>query len=132
MNYNIRPYTKSDISIVRGWWETHGEPPPPDDCIPVETSFIMEIEGVPTYSLCVTLTNTLGFCWISNYVKNPIVTSKTNEYGKIFLAHVDDFIRKLGYKRAIMFSMKDKLTAHYNELGYEQKGVNIVCHVKEL
>lgn len=133
MNYKIRAYRSSEYEMIKSWWISHNEPPPAVDMMPLDTSFIMEVDGHPSYCVSIILTNVLGMCYLENFIKDPGFTKKDQDYGKILSVHVDDFIKKMGYKRVVCYSYRPQTAARYNELGYKMtQYAQFNSHVKEL
>lgn len=131
-SYKIRPYTKSDYSMIKGWWERHGELVPPEDTMPLNSTFVLEVAGTPAYSICVLFTNSRGVAYIENFVRNPTFRTKNNGYGRILSSYIDDFIKKSGYTRAVCYSLNEKTDYWYNKHGYRSVAKVSTMHIKEL
>lgn len=71
MDISIRKYRESDYPVIRAWWEVSGETPPLPSMMPLDSSFIVEIDGTPSLSVCLYLSNQKQACIAENFVGNP-------------------------------------------------------------
>lgn len=129
---NIRQYKDSDYDMLVKWWNDQGEAAPEKDLIPVESTFVLEVNNVPIYSLSAYLTNVKGMAFFENFVGNPLYKKERKEYSVAIMAYVENFIKEKGYKRVVCFSYKDKVKSRYQEMGMKKTLDNISSFIKEL
>lgn len=129
--YTLRAYTEADYPTIATWWAASGEPAPNQDMMPLGTSFMLEIEGKPAYAMCAILTNTYEVCYLENFIKSPEIEAD-HEASQYIIDYAFDFVRQLGYKRAIAFSHNRKLKERYLDLGFKRTVDHLSAFVKDL
>lgn len=130
--YNIRMYKESDYKMLSEWWIEQGENVPGKDLIPEDSTFVLEVEGIPMVSLSAYLTNVSGMAVFENFVGNPLYKQERKEYSPLIMKHVENFLKEKGYKRVVCFGYKDKVKNHYQKMGMRKTLDNISSFVKEL
>lgn len=129
--FNIRPYKSSDYEMIKSWWIDHNEPFPPKDCMPEDTTFILEIKDVPSLSICLYLTNCKGVAYLENFISNPNNKSTGISSG-VLVEHAISYAKLLGYKRILCLTDKDSLKNRYQKLGMKHSLSNLHSLVREL
>jgi hypothetical protein len=118
MNPTIRSYKDADFDTIVSWWEDYKECPPLEGMMLSDGSFILELNKVPAMSLTVLLTQSKEISYIEGFIKNPLFKDINLEsYGKILWNHCFEYAKSRGYKRAICFSMEEKLFNKYERFG---------------
>lgn len=132
MQYTIRQYKDSDYSMIKEWWTSQNEVAPTEDMIP-KSSFVLEVDSEPVVSLSLFLTNVPGMCFFENFVGNPLKKGEIRkECGKAIMCHVADVAKKMGYKRIVCYSHKEKVKKRYEDMGMIRTVNNLSSFVKEL
>lgn len=117
--FNIRPYKNSDYEAICSWWKAADELPPTLDMLPLETTFIMEIDGQAALCLAVYFTNTKELCYLSSFCGNPeFKGEKRKEAAQKLMDAVCGFAGAFGYKNVLCFAYKDKVKKRYEEMGF--------------
>jgi hypothetical protein len=133
MEYVIRNYEDRDYDMLKNWWHSQNEPAPTKDLIPIDSTFILEVDKEPIVSLSVILTNTSGMCILENFIADPLKKgSMRKECSSVITNYALTFAMGMGYKRAVCFSYKDKLKQRYKDLGMKPTINNLTSFVREL
>lgn len=128
----IRPYIPRDYAVLFDWWEQIGEKAPPERYLPVGSTFIAEIDGVPSLSVTVYLPNG-PVAWIDHFIGNPEVDTKKRRMAtKRLLTHLEREAKALGYERVFCMATNDRLKSYYEKLGFSLTASNIFTFIKEL
>lgn len=115
----IRPYRKDDWAQVDSWWKESGEIGPLETMMPLESSFIAEIDGTPALAVTLYLTNTPELCYVENFIGNPALKGGERRLATyMLLEHITKFANLLGYKRLICMTEKPILVERYKEIGF--------------
>lgn len=131
--YIIRNYKHSDFSLLDNWWKSYNEMGPIPEMMMEDTSFVLEINGVPALSITVYFTNCKEVAYIENFIGNPdLEGSLRKEASQCLLNHVYKFAKDKEYKRLVCFCYKDKLVKRYEELGVVRTLSGLHSFVKEL
>lgn len=110
----IKKYKKSDWPMVQSWWHESGEIAPFETMMPLDSSFIAEIDSIPSLAVCLYLTNTHDVAYVENFVGNPASAGPARrEATVILLDHISKFANELGYKRLVCMTEKPVLKNHY-------------------
>lgn len=119
MMITIRAYKDDDYEMIKTWWDRAGEVGPLPGMMPLDSSFIASIDGIPALAVCLYLTNTREISYVENFIGNPVMKSlKRREATIVLLDHITRFARDLGYKRMICMSEKPVLAQHYKSIGF--------------
>lgn len=115
----IRPYFADDWEEVEGWWKASGEIPPLPTMMPLESSFIAEIDEKPALAVALYLTNTPELAYVENFIGNPAVKGGLRREAALALSHyIATFAKQRGFKRLMCLTEKPALKTRYMELGY--------------
>ena len=128
---NIRNYRESDFEVISSWWKDANEIGPTKDLLPLESTFVLEINNEPKACITVYLTNCHTIAYLENFIKDPKLEN-SRELTKELVKYAEDFTHNLGYKILICFAFRDKLKNRYKELGYKNSLDNLSSFVKEL
>lgn len=128
----IRSYQKNDWPIILSWWKAENEIAPIETMMPLDSSFIANIDGQPALAVCLYLTNTPEITYVENFIGNPEFRgSVRNKATHILLDHINNFAAKLGYKRMLCFSEKPALQSYYEKIGFTRTLDGVATFVKE-
>lgn len=129
--YTVRQYNDSDFPMIATWWELANEQSPNENMLPKESTFILEISGIPAYCASAYLTNTLEVCYFENFIKSPFL-KPDHDAANHLMDYMFNQVKSLGYKRVVALSHKDKLKKRYQEFGFKETLDNLTAFVKEL
>jgi hypothetical protein len=135
MSNRIRPYKASDYQMIRSWWAHYKEPGPLPSMIPLESSFILEIDNIPALMICVIITNVKEYCLLENFVGNPLIDNEKRRNNALeLIEYVTIFTKQLGIKRLICMAYKTPLKKRYQELGFTEvlDGISTFCKLSGL
>jgi hypothetical protein len=132
MQVNIRQYSDKDFEMISDWWKQANEVGPAKDMLSAQTTFIMEINNVPAYSLSLYLTNCKGLAIFENFAGNPQLKGERKKFAPVLVNYLEDLAKSLGYKKIMCLSMNDKLVTRYTSLGYNKTVGGLTALVKEL
>jgi hypothetical protein len=104
--------------MIKGWWESSGEPVPSRDLLPVNSTFIAELSGAPALAVCLYLTNTPELAFVENFIGNPRLKGARRQAVKPLLDYITGFAKAMGYRRLFCMTDKESLVKHYMELGF--------------
>lgn len=127
----IRLYRESDFELLKSWWIEANELPPLKEMMTLDSTFVLEKDGVPVMSLCVYFTNCKHLAYLENFIRNPSLNN-SNLYSEKIVTHVEEFARSKGYRIIACLSYKDKLKQRYQQLGYINTLNNLSSFVKIL
>jgi hypothetical protein len=129
----IRPYRESDWPTIEGWWIASGETPPLPTMMPLESSFVAEIDGKPALAVTVYLTNTPEVAYTENFIGNPKLRGSERTSAAVILSnHIAEFAKAKGFKRLLCMTEKWALRARYQQLGYEPTLSGVTTFVRSL
>lgn len=132
MTTNIRHYIPQDYPMLKEWWVAHKEMPSPISYLPPESTFILEINGVPTSCITLFFTNCTEISYLGNFISNPNTKGPDRHEGnKQLLKGVTEFAKACGFKRVLAFAKEDKLKEHYPTLGMRKTCENLDSFVLE-
>jgi len=132
MNYKIRAYTSSDFPVVESWWKDANEIPPSITMLPESSTFILELDNIPTFCLSVYLTNCKEYAYLGNFVSNKKIKNKfRKQASQKLMDYTLCFAGELGYKQVICMSHVDKLKNRYNEMGFHTTLTNVQTFVRK-
>lgn len=133
MNYTIRKYKDSDFEMLSNWWASQEEPVPTKELIPMESTFVMELEGEPILSIALFFPNVKGMCYFENFVGNPSKKSELRKKCSDILIHYGlGYAKAAGYKRIVCFAYKEKVKKRYEALGMTKVCDNVSLFAREL
>jgi hypothetical protein len=116
----IRAYKEADYPMIRQWWESQGELAPTPSMLPLDSTWIVELYGIPALCVSLILTNT-SFCYVENFVGNPEVKGKMRFEASHWLnQYIAKVARARGYSSMLCMAHKDPLRKRYRELGYRE------------
>jgi len=122
----IRHYEAKDFPMVDSWWKAHKEIGPTPSMLPLDTTFIMEMEGQPASCLTILLTNCKDYSYLENFVSNPELKGPGRvEANKEFIKFFTIFAKAAGYKNILAFAKEEKLKTHYETLGLRKTLTNL-------
>ena len=130
----IRNYKKSDFAMISGWWKKANEIGPLETMLPPESSFVAEIDNVPSLCVSLYLTNITEFCYAENFIGNPEMKGTLRrEASHVLAKHVEGFAKNRGYKRLLCMAHKGPVKHRYEELGYSRTldDVTTFCRILE-
>lgn len=128
----IRPYESKDWNMVLSWWEMQKEYPPIETMMPLNSSFIAELDGNPALAVCLYLTNTPEVCYVENFVGNPEFKGPVRKQATVILLdHISNFAHSLGFKRLLCMSEKPILKSHYESIGFTRTLDGVATFTKE-
>lgn len=130
MKYTLRHYKNDDFPMIASWWEKAGEPGPRETMMLEESSFIIEVDSVPAYSITVYMTNCKELAYLENFSRNPEIKNK--DAAQALLDYVCGWARIKGYKHLITFGYHEKLKTKFVEYGFMKTLDNLSGFVKEL
>jgi hypothetical protein len=130
--YTIRNYKDSDYDMLSGWWHDSNERAPSRSLTPIDTTYILEVDGTPLLSICLMTTNMKGACFIENFVGNPNMKKERKQYAQTMWDYASDKAKELGYERVIAIPYKAALAEYYKTLGMTQTLDSLISLVKEL
>lgn len=123
---NIRHYTEKDFPMIENWWKANNEVAPSISMLPMDTTFIMEMNGQPASCLCIFLTNCKEYSYLGNFISNPELKGpERHEANKEFLKFIKTFAGAAGYKRVLAFAKEEKLKTHYQNIGMRNTMKNL-------
>ncbi len=127
----IRNYTLADFETLKSWWVAADEPGPTIEMLPEDSTFILEVDGVPKMSISVYLTNTNYLAYLECFIKNPEINYKNN-YTQQIIDHAEQFARSKGVKILVCLSYREKLKQRYQEFGYHRTLDNLSGFAKQI
>jgi hypothetical protein len=129
---NLRTYQPSDFETLRKWWEARGAFGLKPEFLP-ETTYILEYEGRPAFSISLVLTNVKGYAYLENFVSDPSLTGDIRKsLSADMVAYAESVAHFMGYERLICIAPNAKLEARYSELGYQVSLPSVSTLVKEI
>lgn len=115
----IRPYFADDWGEIERWWKASGELPPLPTMMPLESSFIAEIDNKPALAVALYLTNTPELAYVENFIGNPKAKGVARREAAYALAHhISAFAKSRGFQRLMCLTEKPILAKRYQELGF--------------
>lgn len=129
----IRLYKESDYEMVKGWWEAFSEPAPTPEMIPLQSTYIYEVRGVPALCVSLILTNISEYCLIDNFVRNPSFDDKNRRHAiKELFAKICNDAKDMGYSKVFCLSYRGKIKELYRDLGLTQTLDGVATFIKEV
>lgn len=133
MNYSIRPYHASEFEMLKSWWTLAKEVCPEKECLPEESTLILELDGVPALAITVYLTNCKRVAYLENFIGNPEMKGDSRKQAsQLIVDAACNFAKNLGYTRILCLSLKDKLNERYVELGMKPTQGPLNGFIREL
>lgn len=132
MNINFRPYTKNDFNMINDWLKFSKEIQMQSHVLPEDSSFILELDNIPTFLMTIYFTNSKELCFFENLISNPEMKRVRKPYLKNLFQHLENVAKENGYKKVMFFSRNKKTTERYKDIGYDQFMWNLDCLGKEL
>jgi hypothetical protein len=127
MSITIRPYKETDFQTIQKWSPRIWKSLFPD------TTYIAEIDGVPSVCLCLYLMNSPDACMVENLFSDPTQKGPARkEAVNLLFKHLEEVAKSLGYKTLVLFSYEDKLKLRYEEIGYVRTVDNVTTYAKSL
>ncbi len=129
----IRPLGASDLPIIMKWWAAANEPAPPSDTMPLESSFVAEVDGKPVLSVSVLLTNSPSLAYTENFIGAPDSKGASRREAALMLSdHIAAFAKARGCKYLACIAYRPKLWGRYEELGYVKTLEGVSTFVRQL
>jgi hypothetical protein len=134
MKYEVRNYKHSDYPMLCSWWKERGEACPSKSMLPLNSTFILEKDGKPIYSISAYATNCSGISFLENFIKNPSFSrqDQDRDYSQLIVDYAVRFLKDNGYERVVCFSYKDNVKKRYEELGMTKTLDNLSSFVREI
>lgn len=130
---SIRTYTHADYDMLSSWYKDSSEPCVPKDLLPEDTTFVLELEGVPALCVSVYLTNCKGVAYLEHFIGNPSLKGKERQKAtSLFFEAMSVFVKGCGYKRIACSTVYPKLKQYYKKLGLVPTNDNVQCFIKEV
>lgn len=128
---SIRFYTIYDYPMISSWWEKANEIGPLESMIPIDSTFILELNGIPTLCVSLYLTNITEYCLVENFIGNPEIKGvERRAASHTLLRHLEHFAQDKGYKRLFCLAHKGPLKTRYSELGFTMTDDNVASFCK--
>lgn len=130
MKFQIRNLQAHEVESVIQWYGN--DPVPTPDMMPLESTFICEIDSVP--ALCVTLYLTNGpLAYIELFIGNPDKRGPLRrEATQALVNHFEHFAREKGYTKLLCLAPNESLRRYYQRLGYTLTLDSVSALLKEL
>lgn len=127
----IRPYLDSDYDLICSWWNKQGEPSPSKSMVPIDSTFILEIEGQSVLSGSLFKTNT-GMALLENFIGNPDFKKQRKAYSKQLIDYLTNYAKQQGFERVVAITYSSKLAKYYaNDFKLKVTFENVICLVRE-
>ncbi len=131
--FNIRLYTEADYEMIKWWAEYYFETPPTKEMLPLNTTFICEINKIPSLTVTAYYTNCKEVSYLEHYFGNPDMEGPLRkEAGQRLLGYVSELAKNMGFKRIVCLGYKEKVKKRYEEMGFIKTLDNLSSFVKEL
>jgi N-acetylglutamate synthase-like GNAT family acetyltransferase len=131
--YSIRPYQDSDLQTVQKWWIEQGLAPVWRALLPLESTYILEIDGEPALCACLYLMNSEDACMVENLVGNPkFKGTQRYEAVPVLFKHLENEAKRFGYRTLVLFTYEDKLKERYQDLGFIKTTENVTTFAKSI
>jgi hypothetical protein len=128
----IRQYKDSDYELICSWWHKQGDLAPARNMVPVDSTFVLEIEGCPVLSGSVFTTNT-GMALLENFIGNPEFKKQRKAYSKQLVDYMADYAKQKGFDRIVAITYSPKLAKYYaNDFKLKMAFENVTCLVREM
>jgi len=128
----VRPYKKEDWQMIKSWWDHAKEFAPIEEMMPLDSSFIAEINGRPALAVCLYLTNIPTAAYVENFIGNHEFRGQLrNDATIILLDHLGKFAKSLGYKILVCMTEKPILKAYYEKIGFTKTLDGVATFAKE-
>lgn len=119
--------------MIESWWKSAGELPPLKGMMPLESSFVAEVYGVPSLAVTVYLTNTHELAYVENFIGNPAVVGDDRKHAAMILSdHIAKFAKGRGFKRLMCMTEKKALVGRYKELGFKPTLSGVTTLIRSL
>lgn len=130
---NIRLYKDTDLEIIQEWCKIHKEYIPNSECLPKDSTFILEINSKPLIVMTVYLTNCKEIAYLENLMKDPEFNGPIKDEAiKMIFNHCENFTKEQGFKRLIALTNVEPLKTKYQNLGYNKFLNNLSALAKEI
>jgi hypothetical protein len=130
---NIRPFKIEEYFMVCQWWTTQGEEAPSLAMMPLESTFMVDVNGNPILAVTLYLTNSKEVCYVENLIGNPEYKTESRKLAAAKLQEfIEQFAKDRGYRHLVCFGYKEKVKNRYVELGYKKTMDNISSFSKEI
>lgn len=129
----IRPLQASDYPHIVKMWESQYETPPSLEAMPHESTFVLDVEGVPIAVLSVILTNCKLYALLENFVADPIFRGKARHDGvRALIQYAENFASALKYKKSLCLAPSPSLKRLYRKYGYSPTLSGVTTMIKNL
>lgn len=132
--FSVRPYNEEkDFETVCSWWTARSLPRIWKALLPLETTFVVEHDGVPVTCACLYLMNCPDASMVEMLASNPNVSKEVRREGvSLIFSHLEKEAKSRGYRTLVLFSYEDKLKDRYLELGFIPAISNVTTFAKSI
>ena len=128
----IRNYSHSDYGMIKQWWEEAQQCVPPEHHMPEESSFVLELDGVPSLAVSLYMTN-VDIAWVDNLIGNPKMKGEDRKKAvKVLLDRLEEFCKSKGKRVLFCMSLSDATTRRYEQLGFLKSQNGVSTFIKEI
>jgi len=128
--YKVRNYKAEDYQMVKGWWDASKEAAPGPELLPLDSTLVLEIDGVPSVCVALFLTNSKEMCLMEGFISKPdLPKAIRNDAVQTMFDSACLFAKKLGYKKVITLAYVDKIKTRCVELGFTKTLDNLSSFV---
>ena len=130
----IRNYNpETDFEELSQWWAAAREIAPTFDMVPEESTYVLEMDGIPALSVSLILTNIREYCYVENFIGNPELRGPKRKAASVeLLKYISDIAAQRGYKKLLCLGHRPRVKARYQELGFVQTLDGVGTFIKEL
>lgn len=129
----IRPYTNADFNEICSWWEGHHETPPIYGMMVEDGTFVVEYQGERVMTVTALKTQSQEVAYLEGFCVKPQTDKKlSHEFSNILFDHACRYLKKAGYKRALIMTNKHRIMDRYIDLGMRRTLSGVFTLVREL
>lgn len=131
--FSVRKYDeKGDFEMIRAWNKKHNEIEPLPEMFP-DTTFVVEMCGVPALSACIYLTNSKWLAHAEHFISNPELKGPARRDATRFgMTFLESYARGLGYQNIYCVTKPEALKRYYKQLGFTVTVDGAACFMKNL
>lgn len=128
----IRPIEEHERPMLQSWWIEHGMMPPEGQMMPLESTYLMEIEDVPMLSVTIFWTNA-SVAWADNFVANPGVPAACRKKStSTLLQFLESLSKTRGKDRLFCMGATESTKRRYEQLGFRRTLDDVATFIKEI
>jgi len=129
---HVRTISPFEIPTIISWWKEYGEVAPEEGMMPIDSTFVLDLGGLPIVSLTVFHTNSM-VAWVDNFIAHPKLNFRERErVMNEAWEWVQQYVKDKGYKRMLCFSDKQSKVRLYERYGFITTLSNVVTMTKEI